>query len=44
MIFSWTWRGRWSQTSSGPYGLFEQDRRAGLGLLRTSYRSRKPNW
>ena len=30
MISSWVVRGRWSQTSSGPKGLFEQERGARL--------------
>ena len=36
--------GRWSQTSSGPYGLFSRKTAPGVATERTSTRSRNANW
>ena len=35
---------RWSQTSSGPYGLFSRKVAPSWATSSTSFRSKKPNW
>ncbi len=43
-ICRWVSTGRWSHTSSGPYGLFSRNVAPGAATSSTSIRSRKWNW
>ena len=43
-IWRWAVRGRWSQTSPGPYGLFSRKTAPGSASRSTSSRSRNENW
>ena len=44
MICSCTWRGSWSQTSSGPNGLLSRNVAPGAALLEHVDALEEPNW